>query len=493
MTTALATPVPRSIEGVATSVALFIGWSARGPLGTPMRIASAAEYERHFGGADARSDVGAAVAHFFANGGRDAWVVRLAADDAATASAENEAMRIVASSAGAWGNRLRVGLVKRRGRSQRFRIDIREGSTRSAVVERFDDLSLTPDDARYAPAIVNASSQCVRIETTSETTNVATNAGITRSQRVALAGGSDGRMLAVGSDDFRDALAASFGSGGPVDAIDAFDLLCVPGEARPQTQALLQRQCVARRAFLIADCDADATIARLSEGPDAMLLGAGVDHAAMYAPWVLASDPMQRGAVRPYPPCGFVAGVYARTDAAHGVWKASAGAGAQLIGSSGLALAIDDDRSDAIARAGINCLRRFPDAGDVVWGARTMACSDAQNVQRKYVPVRRLALFIESSIDRGLQWVAFEPNAEALWAQVRAAVGDFLHTLWMQGALAGTTPREAYLVHCDTSTMTQADIDNGRLNVVIGVAPTRPAEFVIIRIGMWAQCATCTR
>ena len=120
-----------------------------------------------------------------------------------------------------------------------------------------------------------------------------------------------------------------------------------------------------------------------------------------------------------------------------------------------------------------------------------MAGSDAQNSEWKYVSVRRLALFIEASIDRGLQWVVFEPNTEALWSEVRGAVGNFLHKLWRLGALAGTTPRDAYFVHCDATTMTQADIDAGRLNVVIGIALIRPAEFVIIRIGQLATCATC--
>ncbi len=207
---------------------------------------------------------------------------------------------------------------------------------------------------------------------------------------------------------------------------------------------------------------------------------------------MLAVDSAHAGAVRAFPPCGFVAGIYARTDTTHGVWKAPSGADARLTGSAGLALSIDDLQAGAIDRAGINCLRRFPNIGDVVWGARTVAGADAQNPEWKYVPVRRLALFIESSIDRGLQWVAFEANAEALWAEVRAAIENFLYKLWTLGAFPGTTPRDAYFVRCDSSTMTQADIDSGRLNVVIGVAPTRPAEFVIIRIGLWAQCATCT-
>ena len=475
---------PCRIDGVSTAITLMIGWAARGPLDAPVRIASVADYVRHFGPPDARGDLGPSIAHFFANGGTDAWVLRLAADDATVAIGAGEAMRVVASSPGAWGRRLRVKLVKRRGRSQRFRLDIREGHARSPVIERFDDLSVDAADARYAPTIVNAASTRIRVEATGEK--------MTRSQAIALAGGSDGSVLVAGSDAFRAAVLRSVGPGGPADAIDTFNLLCVPGEASPATQVQLQALCVARRAFYIADCAANATLAVLSQGPDASLLVSSADHAALYAPWVLAADPTHGGAIRAYPPSGFVAGVYARIDGAQGMWKAPGGSGAQLVGSVGLALTIDDAHSEAINRAGINCLRRLPATGDVVWGARTLAASGARNSEWKYVPVRRLALFVESSIDRGLQWVVFEPNAEALWAEVRSAVGDFLHKLWTLGALAGTTPREAFIVHCDRTTMTQADIDTGRLNVVIGVAPTRPAEFVVIRIGLWTQCATCT-
>lgn len=482
---------PRSIEGVPTSVALFIGWVARGQLDAPVRVTSVADYAAHFGPPDARSDLGPSIAHFFANGGSDAWVVRLAADDATVAMGEGEAVRIAASSSGAWGNRVRVKLVKRRGRSTRFRLDVREGSARSPVVERFDDVSLAADDTRHAPTIVNAVSARIRIETTGD----ATGRAVTRSQALRLVGGSDGSVLVAGSEPFRAALLKCFEAGGTVDAIDRFNLLCVPGETSPATQALLQAACLARRAFYIADCAANATVDSLTKGPDPSLLGKGADCAALYAPWALATDAAQRGAspaaVRSYPPCGFVAGIYARIDAAHGVWKAPGGSNACLIGSAGLALAIDDGHNDLIGRAGINCLRHFAASGDVVWGSRTMAAAHGRNTDWKYVPVRRLALFIEASVADGLQWVVFEPNADALWEAVRRAVGNFLQDLWTLGAFAGSTARDAYFVHCDRTTMTQADIDTGRLNIEIGFAPTRPAEFVIIRIGLWAQCREC--
>jgi phage tail sheath protein FI len=472
-----------AIDAASTSTALFVGWSPRGPVDAPVRIASQSEYEAGFGGLDVESDLGHSIAHFFANGGRDAWVVRLAADDACVAAGESADLRVTAASHGAWGNRLHANLVKRRGRSWRFRLDVRRGSARSAVVERFDDLSLATDDARYAPTVINAASALIRVE--------ALSGAVTRSHAIALAGGNDGAVLVPGSDAFRSALMTCFESGGCVDAVGSFNLLCVPGEASAATQAWLQAQCVARRAFYIADCDARATLADLLEGPDPSLRGADGESAALYAPWVLAPDPPRNGSIRAFPPCGFVAGIYARTDATRGVWKAPAGPDATLIGSTGLTAAIDTGDADTISTLGIDCLRTLADLGDVVWGARTLADDYASASEFKYVPVRRLQLHVEASIERGLQWTVFEPNAEPLWAQVRLTIGDFLQNLWRSGALMGTAAREAWFVKCDATTMTRADIDNGRLVVEIGIAPLQPAEFVIIRIGAWAQCEQC--
>ena len=175
----------------------------------------------------------------------------------------------------------------------------------------------------------------------------------------------------------------------------------------------------------------------------------------------------------------------ARTDANRGVWKAPAGTDATLNGVLDLAAPLNDLENGQINPKGVNALRNFPAYGRVAWGARTLKGADAQADEYKYVPVRRLALFLEESLYRGTQWVVFEPNDEPLWAQIRLNVGVFMNGLFRQGAFQGSTPQEAYFVRCDRSTMTQNDIDNGRLICLIGVAPVRPAEFVIFRIGQW--------
>jgi hypothetical protein len=176
-----------------------------------------------------------------------------------------------------------------------------------------------------------------------------------------------------------------------------------------------------------------------------------------------------------------VAGVFARTDATRGVWKAPAGQDAGLIGVPQLSVPLTDDENGELNPLGINCLRAFPVIGRVVWGARTLDGADRLASEWKYVPVRRVALFIEESLYRGTKWVVFEPNDEPLWAQIRLNVGAFMSDLFRQGAFQGDR-RSAYFVKCDKDTTTQNDIDKGIVNILVGFAPLKPAEFVVIKI-----------
>jgi phage tail sheath protein FI len=177
----------------------------------------------------------------------------------------------------------------------------------------------------------------------------------------------------------------------------------------------------------------------------------------------------------------------ARTDTDRGVWKAPAGLQATLTGVPDLAVRLSDDQNGQLNPLGINCLRAFPVVGRVVWGARTLAGADMLASDWKYVPVRRLALYLEESLYRGTQWVVFEPNDEPLWAQIRLSVGSFMHEQFRQGAFQGATPREAYFVKCDGETTTQADRDRGIVNILVGFAPLKPAEFVVIRLQQIAE------
>jgi phage tail sheath protein FI len=177
-----------------------------------------------------------------------------------------------------------------------------------------------------------------------------------------------------------------------------------------------------------------------------------------------------------------VAGIFARTDSQRGVWKAPAGTLASIGGIVGQATLLTNDENGELNPLGVNCLRTFPTTGTVVWGSRTLQGDDRLGSQWKYIPVRRTALYIEESLYRGLQWVVFEPNDEPLWAQIRLNVGAFMHDLFRKGAFQGQTPKDAYLVKCDSETTTQTDINNGIVNILVGFAPLKPAEFVILQI-----------
>jgi uncharacterized protein len=215
-------------------------------------------------------------------------------------------------------------------------------------------------------------------------------------------------------------------------------------------------------------------------------------YAALYHPWIITLDPLERAAQGapprklPLPPSGFVCGIYARTDIDRGVHKAPAN---EIVrGLTQFEININKPRQDVLNPEGINALRFFPGRGSRVWGARTMS----SDPEWKYVNVRRLFIYLEHSIDKATQWAVFEPNNERLWANIRRTVEDFLLVQWRSGALLGEKPEKAYFVRCDRTTMTQNDLDNGRMICLIGVSPTKPAEFVIFRIGQWTGDAVTT-
>ncbi|MGB6145826.1 MAG: phage tail sheath subtilisin-like domain-containing protein, partial [Rhodanobacter sp.] len=286
---------------------------------------------------------------------------------------------------------------------------------------------------------------------------------------------------------FETALLPLSGTGGlyQLDRVDLFNLLCVPGETGTGTISALQKFCRDRRAFLIADSADGTTFDTQKDGPGD-ITGDDAINAAFYYPWIIAADPLQQNRPRAFPPSGFVAGIYARTDAARGVWKAPAGSEASVTGALGVGTVLTDGENGVLNPRAINCIRNFPVYGTVVWGARTLQGNDERGSEWKYVPVRRTALFIEESLYRGTQWVVFEPNDEPLWSQIRLNVGAFMQNLFRQGAFQGKTPNDAYFVKCDKETTTQNDINLGIVNIVVGFAPLKPAEFVVIQLQQMA-------
>ena len=306
----------RSISGVATSIALFIGWAPRGPVDRAVRISSFADYERAYGGLDRRANLGYAVRQFFDNGGSDAYVVRIAlfnsgtpANDAKTATCAINDLGIEASSPGLWANSYSVRLTLRADDSTRFRLDVIGPSPSTDIVETFQDLSMNKADPRYAPSVVNGRSAFMDKLTTASTT-------VPTPATKPLAGGADGTVLSANDGPFVSAIDPLFATGGIVDRIDIFNLVCVPGltNVNSTTQgalAKLQQRCHVRRAFLIIDSLQNETVANMSgANGEAGLTGSDGNFSALYYPWVMQADPLQSGVVRDFPPCGFVAGVY---------------------------------------------------------------------------------------------------------------------------------------------------------------------------------------
>ena len=261
-------------------------------------------------------------------------------------------------------------------------------------------------------------------------------------------------------------------------AKEKISILCFPDEHTfPNAPAAMAAHCEQRKDRICILQSPQPAIPDSTHQPPVHS-----SYAAYYYPWITVRS-LDGTTTATIPPCGHIAGVYARTDTERGVWKAPAGA--RLMGVEAFSQAINATESDLLNSRGINVLRNFPGQGFLVWGARTTS----QDSEWKYINVRRLFVYIEQSIDRGLQWAVFEPNGVALWMAVRSAIEDFLQNLWKSGALQGVKAEEAYFVRCDQTTMTQSDIDNGRLIALVGVAPLRPAEFVIIRITCQTNCA----
>jgi len=277
--------------------------------------------------------------------------------------------------------------------------------------------------------------------------------------------------------------------------VDLFNILCIPAtmnlgdtDAFAVATAAISL-CETRRAMYLLDAPQAAasrdTVSSIMSWLDGAA-GLRSANAALYFPRMDIADPLNQQRLRAVSPSGTVAGMWARTDGARGVWKAPAGTAATLAGVQKLEYALTDPENGVLNPLAINCLRNFPIYGPVCWGARTLNGADQMADQWKYVPVRRLALYIEESLYRGTQWAVFEPNDTPLWAQLRLNVGSFMQTLFRQGAFQGSTPQQAYFVVCDATTNPQASINQGIVNIVVGFAPLQPAEFVVISIQQMA-------
>lgn len=492
---------PRPIEGVPTSTAAFLGETERGPL-EPRLVTSYKEYERWFGGTlGVTKFLPCAVSGFFENGGQRLYVCRLVGAQATPAEAAFGDFVLRAVGPGGWGERVwaRIddGTTKAPGAGGDrqpigFRLRLAYWADTAPNVQPFDPFADAVTLPRptlvedFDDLVIDAASRDfyeTRLLGNSALAALVPRAGVAADARPAngaqaLAHGADapdplavadyqGELVPGAPRSERQGLAAL-----ELDRYHEVALVYAPAAAVDVAQALIahcERLCY---RFAVIDCDPDASSARSLDPRTTMR---DTPYAAFYYPWLVVADP-QSGARRTVPAGGHVLGVYARTDAEHGVFKAPANA--TLHGVLDLEFDVGDAEQGALNPRGVNVIREFPGRGIRIWGARTMS-SDAE---WKYVSVRRLLIFLECSIDEGTQWVVFEPNGVPLWAEVSEAIRVFLRGQWRLGALVGDTEEKAYFVKCDETTMTHDDIDNGRLICEIGVAPVRAAEFVVFRV-----------
>ncbi|MBN1204044.1 MAG: phage tail sheath family protein [Myxococcaceae bacterium] len=495
----------RTLTGVATSVTAFVGRALKGPVNEPVVINSYADYERTFGGLWLKSAMSFSVRDFFLNGGGQAIIVRLFHADTGTGAKPGKAalavstLTLEAVNQGAWGNNLdasveiptatdaaTVAAATRLGVTvgDLFNLTVKDKNP-GGVTEKHLFLTVK-DSSRRIDRVLVAESKLVRwAGAWPETLPV-----VAADDAATLTEASDGAALTY-ADDFNPSQAQANKVGlYALEKADLFNMLCIPpyndsGDIDSSLIADAGKYCEDRRAMFIIDAPTTWTDkATAKTGIDT--LGTRSKNAAVFFPRLVQPNPLRGNQLETFAPSGAVAGTIARTDAQRGVWKAPAGLEAVLAGVPALSAQLTDGETGELNPLGINCLRSMPAAGRVVWGSRTLQGDDRLASEWKYVPIRRLALYIEESLYRGTQWVVFEPNDAPLWAQIRLNLGAFMHGLFRQGAFQGKSPNDAYFVKCDKDTTTQDDINRGIVNIHVGFAPLKPAEFVIIKLQQMA-------
>ena len=512
----------RAIEGAPTSTTIFVGETERGPLG-PTKIKSRSDYERLFGGyfrvRDGESPTAEptrvltryAIDGYYQNGGSTAYVLR-AMDDADGEGVETAARDDVqASSPGIWGHSVSVAFIAASGTdTDRFRIAVVYESPETGerrLVEVWDRLSTDPDDENYVVEVLRRSLYVRWAE----------DAVPPVAPELDELGELESPPTPPDESEIVDgAVALTGGSGGGADLSAAqYGALLADGRAGVDDAALLVATCDELLAgsddyalfvdqfigfaegrprqdlFFVGDLAGQG-----STGDPTAATEAAVDEkdgltssnfAGLYWPHIVVGDlvGIGRNPTITVPPAGYVAGLFARIDGRRGVWKAPAGTEATLAGTIAIEYELNDLHSDELNPKGVNAIRRIPGAGRVVWGARTMQPSS----EWRYVPVRRTAIFLRTSIYNGIQWAVFEPNDEPLWASLRASIGGFMETQFRNGAFAGRTSDDAYFVKVDAETTTEIDQAAGVVNILVGFAPLRPAEFVVVKLSQKTQQA----
>ncbi len=513
----------RPIEGVSTSTAGFLGLTERGPTIPPKLITSFPQFTRVYGGYIKNSHLAYAVDGFFANGGQRCYIGRIVHDQATPASLQLENIIFEAVGAGSWGKRVGICIedatsdpgpeYENKEGKRVFKLTVAYWSKKNLP----EDLSIPSDDNEKIKKKMKILEKADLIEVFDELSEdenspdhylkKLNDPSKNLSNLIRIREGSTGRpkktegsffvILSEEGNDGVEELTREAVRGNPkaksgertglisFEEIDEISIVYCPdihniksGAETLKDDILIHCETLKYR-FAILDVEKNAA------NVDGVKISRYSKYGALYYPWIKVYDPLtMKQELKP--PGGYVAGIYARSDIERGVHKAPAN---ELIrGAVDLEFQITKQEQGTLNPRGINVIRYFPGRGILVWGARTAIIDPLW----KYINVRRLFIFIEKSIERNTQWVVFEPNDEKLWARVRATITQFLTGVWKSGALMGTKAEEAFFVKCDRTTMTQDDIDNGRLICVIGIAPVKPAEFVIFRIAQWQGGSAAT-
>lgn len=495
-----------TITGVSTSITAFVDDFSRGTVEAPQMVQGWSEFERYFGGLSANSISSYCIQQFFLNGGSQAIIVRAKSSvngqgpvkASFTANPGGNTWGFEAFSEGKWGNNIRLKIMNLVANGifdlsiELLSADCPESERSSekaplAASEFYKGISKDTTHLRNVQEILKESSELVRFTGTStfidasftipdgdDADDQPDDASI--SSYIFLKGGLDNQSL--DEQGLKNALDK-------LKSVDLFNILCLPvcvDHAHSDTfntnvYAYAKTLCEDRRAFLIEDIDKNQTF----DSMKSYVAKAKSKNTAIFYPRIHISDSLNAGRAKEIPVSGTLAGLFSRTDATRGVWKAPAGVEALINGIIKLKEELNDENNGLLNPLGVNCLRRFPIYGNINWGSRTTVGSDQEGSEWKYIPIRRLALYLEESLFRGTKWVVFEPNDEPLWAQIRQSVGAFMMDMFRQGAFQGSTPAQAFYVRCDATTTLPIDRQRGVVNIEVGFAPLKPAEFVVLK------------
>jgi phage tail sheath protein FI len=529
----------KPIEGVSTSTLGILGETERGPV-VPKLVTTFEDFRRMYGGYIPHSYLPNALEGFFANGGKRCYVGRVIGKDATTSSisfavggsipkeipreprkktaekgeekpAEKGADQgptdqvkspdpkqfvITATGPGEWGNRIALkienaGLHARNPELYKIKVvywteaptkivdptdlanEKKEEYRKPARIEIFDNISPQLDSPDNLRKKISGVSVLVDIKQMA----AARPANL---EFQFLSGGNNGKEITL--EEYKGNTDQGEGHESGLlgfEQVNDISIVCAPKDMEGLNDALVAHCEKMNDRFAILQSKEN------DEGVETLIPPVDSKCAAFYYPWIKVMDPLSQ-ALKLIPPCGHIAGVYARSDTQRGVHKAPANE--PLRGAVELQFRISKGKQDVLNPRGVNCIRVFPGRGIRIWGARTVSSDPIW----KYINIRRLFLYVGESIEQGTQWVVFEPSNERLWDRVRQTVTQFLDGVWRSGALMGNSQAEAFFVRCDRSTMTQDDIDNGRLVCIIGIASTKPAEFIILRIAQWQGGSAAT-